>query len=78
MRRSCDAGEQASRAASCRIARIYDHGEPREEDAGDAALTRRRAFANAPDGVPYSIELMTESVMDGIAPAARATFDMPP
>ena len=49
----------------------------RENNTRAMLHIRDDALANAPDGVPYSIELKTESVIDGIACRLEVTFDMP-
>lgn len=49
----------------------------RENNTRAMLHIRDDALANAPEGVPYTIERKTESVIDGIACRLEVTFDMP-
>jgi hypothetical protein len=49
----------------------------RENNTGAMVHIRDDALAKFPDGVPYSIELQNEDIIEGIACRLEITFDMP-
>jgi hypothetical protein len=49
----------------------------RENNTGAMLHIRDDAFAKYPDGVPYTIEVVTDTPMEGMACRLEITFDMP-